>query len=193
VRFVPVPTFFASPARFRQWLKANHLRATEVWVGYHKKETGKQGLDWSQSVDEALCFGWIDGIRKSLDATTYTNRFTPRKRSSNWSAVNIAKMERLLEAGRVAPAGRKAYEQRDERRSEVYSFERKATALSEAELATFRKKAKAWKFWEAQPPGYRRTAAHWVTSAKRPETRAKRFATLIADSAAGLRIGMLRR
>ncbi len=187
------PRFFATTAAFRRWLEANHSRRTELWVGYYRTASGKRSITWSESVDEALCFGWIDGIRKSVSVVAYTNRFTPRKARSTWSAVNIAKMRSLLAAGRVHPAGRTAFEARDEARSEVYSFERKAAALSPAETRAFRKQAKAWKFWEAQPPGYRRTAAHWVTSAKRPATRAKRLAILIADSAAGQRIGLLRR
>jgi uncharacterized protein YdeI (YjbR/CyaY-like superfamily) len=187
------PIFFASPAEFRRWLKANHARETELWVGYYLKATGKPTMTWSQSVDEALCFGWIDGIRKSVPPDGYVSRFTPRKPRSNWSAVNLAKMLVLMAAKRVAPAGMKVYEARDERRSEVYSFERKAAALTRQDLAAFRKNAKAWKFWQAQPPGYRRIASHYVTSAKRPETRAKRLATVIADSEAGLRIGLLRK
>lgn len=185
------PLFFATPAAFRRWLKAHHATETELWVGYYKKETGMPSMTWSESVDEALCFGWIDGIRKSVSADAYTNRFTPRKPSSNWSAVNIAKMNTLIAAGRVHPAGRRAFEARDEARSEVYSFERKAAALSDAETAAFRKNAKAWKFWEAQPPGYRRLASHYVTSAKRPETRVRRLSIVIRDSAAGRRIGIL--
>lgn len=191
--FDAAPTFFATPAAFRRWLRANHASETELWVGYYKKESGMPSLSWSESVDEALCFGWIDGVRKSISAEAYTIRFTPRKPRSNWSAVNIAKMTTLIAAGRVHPTGMRAFEARDERRSEIYSFERKAVGLSPEETIAFRKKSKAWTFWEAQPPGYRRTAAHWVSSAKRPETRAKRFATLVADSAAGLRIGLLRR
>ena len=187
------PIFFAGAAEFRRWLEANHLRETELWVGYYKKATGKPSLTWPIAVDEALCFGWIDGLLKSIDGESHMQRFTPRKAKSNWSAVNIRKMQSLIEAKRVSPAGMKAWEARDEKRSEVYSFERKAASLTRADLAAFRKNAKAWKFWEAQPPGYRRVTSHYVTSAKRPETRAKRLAIVIADSAAGRRIGLLER
>lgn len=187
------PIFFESPDAFRQWLRANHAKATEVWVGYHKKATGRPSLTWSQAVDEALCYGWIDGIVKSLSSETHMQRFTPRRRTSIWSDINIAKVAALTAAGRMRAAGLKAFAARDEKRSGIYAFERKAAALSDEELAAFRKKAKAWKFWEAQPAGYRRTAMHWVASAKRAETRTKRFATLLADSAAGLRIASQRR
>jgi uncharacterized protein YdeI (YjbR/CyaY-like superfamily) len=187
------PIFFDSPAAFRRWLRANHAEETELWVGYHRKETGRPSMTWSDSVDEALCFGWIDGIRKKVSDEAYMIRFTPRKPRSVWSDVNIAKVAALTAAGRMRAAGVKAFAARDEERSGVYAFERKTAALSDEELAAFRKKAKAWKFWEAQPNGYRRTAMHWVASAKRPETRARRFATLLADSAAGLRIASQRR
>lgn len=187
------PTFFATPAAFGRWLKAHHATASELLVGYWKVDSGKPSMTWPESVDEALCYGWIDGVRRSLGADAYTIRFTPRKPRSIWSAVNIRKVQALIAAGRMQPAGLTAWARRSEAKSEVYAFERKAVALSRGELAAFRKQAAAWRFWEAQPAGYRRTAAHWVASAKKPETRARRFATLLADSAAGLRIGPLRR
>lgn len=187
------PTFFATAAAFGRWLATHHVRATELWVGYHKVGTGTPSMTWPESVDEALRYGWIDGLRKSHTPESYVIRFTPRKRTSIWSAVNIRKVEALLAAGRMTPAGMRAWEARTPERSEVYAFERKAATLSADELSAFRKRSKAWKFWEAQPAGYRRVAAHWVSSAKRPETRAKRFATLLADSAAGLRIASQRR
>ncbi len=185
--------FFASPAQFRAWLDWHHRTATEVLVGFHKVDTGRPSLTWSESVDVAICFGWIDGVRRSLGAEAYTIRFTPRRPRSIWSDVNTRKAQAMIAAGLMRPAGLAVFAARDEARAGVYAFERKAATLSPAQVATFKKATKAWRFWEAQPPGYRRTASHWVASAKRPETRAKRLATLIADSAAGLRIGLLRR
>lgn len=187
------PTFFATPAVFGAWLRKHHANETELLVGFHKKQSGKPSMTWPESVDEALCFGWIDGVRRAFDADSYTIRFTPRKTRSIWSDVNTKKALALIETGRMQPKGLEAFEARDEQRAGIYAFERKAAALSDAEVARFRKKAKAWAFWESQPAGYRRTAAHWVASAKRAETRARRFATLLEDSAAGLRIGQLRR
>lgn len=187
------PVFFRTTAAFGRWLDAHHASATELWVGFHKVHTGKPSLTWPESVDEALCVGWIDGIRKSLGDDAFMIRFSPRKAASIWSDVNTRKAKTLIKAGRMRPAGLAAFRMRDAKRAGVYAFERKNAALSAAELAAFRREAKAWKFWEAQPPGYRRTASHYVASAKRPETRARRFATLLADSAAGLRIGLLRR
>ena len=187
------PEFFPSPAAFRRWLHANHASETELWVGYHKVATGKPSMTWSDSVDEALCYGWIDGLRKSIDSDAYKIRFTPRKATSIWSDVNTKKVAVLIASGRMRPAGLRAFEERKTDRAGVYAFESKAQELTGAELAAFRKRARAWKFWEAQPLGYRRTAAHWVASAKRPETRSRRFTTLVADSAAGLRIASLRR
>jgi uncharacterized protein YdeI (YjbR/CyaY-like superfamily) len=186
------PTFFASPSAFRRWLAKHHDTSTELWVGYHKKGSGKPSMTWPESVDEALCYGWIDGIRKSVDEERYTIRFTPRKRSSIWSAVNIGRARALVEEGRMCPAGLAAFEVRRADRSAVYAFEQRATpTLAPAMEKQFRRNAKAWRFFERQPPGYRRLALWWVVSAKREETRAKRLATLIADSAAGRRIGAL--
>lgn len=187
------PAFFATPAAFGAWLRTHHAKQPELLVGFHKKESGKPSMTWPESVDEALSVGWIDGVRRAFDAESYTIRFTPRKPRSIWSDVNTKKALALIESGRMRPAGLKAFEARDEKRAGIYAFEGKAVGLSDAEVASFRKKSKAWAFWESQPAGYRRTAAHWVASAKRDETRARRFATLLADSAAGLRIGQLRR
>lgn len=187
------PIFFPSAAAFGDWLEAHHARARELWVGYWKAGTGQPTLTWPDSVDEALRFGWIDGIRKSVDARRYAIRFTPRKPGSIWSAVNLRKVEALLAAGRMHPPGLAAYERRDAARTAQYSFERAHAALDKAEEATFRANPAAWTWFESQPPGYRRLTLHWVTSAKKPETRARRLATLIADAAAGRRIGPLRR
>jgi uncharacterized protein YdeI (YjbR/CyaY-like superfamily) len=182
------PTFFATPAEFRRWLSKHHESEWELWVGYHKKSTGRPSITWPESVDEALCFGWIDGIRKTVDAERYAVRFTPRKRGSGWSAVNTRRAEELIHAGRMRPAGLKAFEAR-EREKSGYSI----VLLGAGATARFRANGAAWRFFQAQPPGYRRTAVWWVISAKREETRERRLETLIADSAAGRRIGLLQR
>ena len=176
------PHFF-SPEEFRAWLHEHHASEAEVWIGFHRKATGRCAMSWPESVDEALCYGWIDGIRKSLDDERYVIRFTPRKTMSIWSEVNIAKVKHLIEAGRMQPPGLAAWARRDEAKSGVYSFERKAATLSPEQVALFQKNRRAWSFFEAQPPYYKRVAAHYVSSAKREETRAKRLATLIGHSA----------
>lgn len=186
------PVFFASTEEFRAWLARHHATATELWVGFHKKHTGRPSLTWPQSVDAALAFGWIDGVRKSLDADAYVIRFTPRKRGSIWSNINIRKAEALIEAGLMHSAGMRAFQAREAKKSGLYSFEqRRHPRLIAAELKQFRANAAAWKFFQAQPPGYRRLTMYWIVSAKRPETRARRLRTLIEDSAAGVRIRQL--
>jgi len=164
-----------------------------VLVGFHKAHTGRPTLTWSESVDEALCVGWIDGIRRSVDAERYTIRFTPRRPGSIWSLINIRKVEVLTAEGRMRPAGLRAFEARRAERSGVYSFEKREAGLDGVGARRFRANRKAWAFFSAQPPGYRKTALHWVTSARREETRERRLAQLIADSEAGLRIASLRR
>lgn len=187
-------TFFTSPAGFRTWLVRHHRSATALWVGFHKKGTGRPTLTWPESVDEALCFGWIDGIRRSVDQDRYAIRFTPRKRGSTWSLVNVRRAAQLIAEQRMQPAGLAAYEAREASKTGVYSFEqRQAPALDAASEKRFRANAEAWRWFESQPPGYRRLAFFWVVSAKREETRARRLDTLIADSAAKRRIGPLRR
>jgi uncharacterized protein YdeI (YjbR/CyaY-like superfamily) len=185
--------FFETPAEFRAWLEANHETATELWVGFHKKATGRPSITWPEAVDQALCFGWIDGIRKSVDEHSYTNRFTPRKATSTWSKVNIEKVARLTEQGLMMPAGLRAFAARDEANSGIYSFEQRPEELPPAYVERFQQNGAAWAFFQAQPPGYRRTAMFWVLSAKREETRLKRLDTLIDDSAHGRRIGLLAR
>jgi uncharacterized protein YdeI (YjbR/CyaY-like superfamily) len=181
--------YFESPARFRAWLKAHHAKATEVWVGFHKVATGKPSLTWSQSVDEALCYGWIDGLRQGQGPDAYRIRFTPRKAGSIWSKVNLAKIGALRAAGKMTPAGEAAFARRREDRTGVYSFERDAEAvLTAAEKKAFKALKGAWKWFEAQAPSYRKSALHWVASAKKDETRARRFEALAADSAAGKRL-----
>lgn len=182
------PTFFESPAAFRKWLEKNHEKQSELLVGFYKKDSGRPSITWPESVDQALCFGWIDGVRRRIDDESYSIRFTPRRPGSIWSAINIAKVAELEKQGLMRPAGRKAFEKRREDRSRVYSFENPERQLSPADEKRFRAKKKAWKYFSEQPPGYRRVALHWVTSAKREETRARRLATLIEDSAHGRRI-----
>jgi uncharacterized protein YdeI (YjbR/CyaY-like superfamily) len=178
------PTFFATPADLRAWFNQHHETETEFLMGFYKKDSGKASVTWPESVDEALCVGWIDGIRKSLDGDSYTIRFTPRKPRSIWSAVNIARVEALTQEGRMQPAGLHAFEQRRENQSGIYSYEqRDQIELSEAEIKAFQANLKAWDFFQSQPPSYRKAALWWVVSAKKEETRAKRVATLIDDSA----------
>lgn len=177
------PIYFASPADFRRWLEQHHDRDTEVWVGYYKKGTGIPSLTWQESVDEALCFGWIDGIRKSVDGERYKIRFTPRKANSNWSAVNLKRMEELLERGAVHPAGISAFEKRTADKSAIYSYEQRHNmTLEESYEQPFRTNQKAWEWFQRRPPSYRQGAIHWVMSAKKEETRLKRLTTLITDS-----------
>lgn len=185
--------YFESAAAWRRWLLAHYQTAAEVVVGFHKSHTGRPTLTWSESVDEALCVGWIDGIRRSVDAERYTIRFTPRRPGSVWSRVNVRKVETLTKEGRMLQAGLKAFE--GKRADDPgYSFQdRHQLTFDPAELRLFQRHKRAWAFFEAQPPGYRRTALFHVVSAKRKETREKRLLQLIEDSAAGLRIGLLRR
>jgi len=179
------PRFFPKPADFRVWLEAHHETEGELLVGFHKKGSGKPSITWPESVDEALCFGWIDGVRRSLGATAYMIRFTPRKRTSTWSAVNIARVVALIRAGRMRAAGRRAFAARTPERTGIYAFERHEPArLSKEQEKRLRGNRKAAAFFDAQPPWYRRTATHWVVSAKRPETREKRLTLLVAASAA---------
>jgi len=188
------PTFFPAPEDFRAWLEDNHASEAELWVGFYKVATGRPSITWPDSVDEALCFGWIDGLRKKLDDESYVIRFTPRKPTSNWRAKNLSRIEELISEGRVRPAGLAIYQARDPDRSKVYSFERRKEAKLDADQeARFRADEAAWEFFQSQPPGYRRTAIHWVISAKREATRTRRLGILIEDSAAGRRIAPLRR
>jgi uncharacterized protein YdeI (YjbR/CyaY-like superfamily) len=185
--------FFASPDEFRAWLEQHHEGETEVWVGYWRAATGKGGLTWPQAVDEALCFGWIDGIRKSVDDESYAQRFTPRTKRSTWSAVNIRRAQELIELGRMAPAGLRAFEARRENRSGVYSYEQRSVDLPEPYAAQLNANRKARDFFESRPASYRKAAMWWVVSAKKEETRQRRLATLIDDSAHGRTIAPLTR
>lgn len=184
-----VPTFFATPQEFRAWLSAHHDKEGELWVGFHRKATGRPSMTWPESVDEALCFGWIDGLRKTVDAASYKIRFTPRRPTSTWSAVNIARVAELTREKRMQPAGLKIFRERTEAKSGVYAYEQRDTAAFDARAEKdFRSNGKAWSFFQAQPPGYRKTLTWWVVSAKQPTTREKRLRRLIAESAAGRRI-----
>ena len=185
-------TFFETPADFRSWLEKHHARADELLVGFYKKESGRPSITWPESVDEALCFGWIDGIRRRIDDRSYSIRFTPRRRGSIWSNVNTRRVGELMKEKRMRPAGVKAFEARDPKKTGLYSFERETAALPKEFAKAFRADAKAWTFWEAQPPGYKRLAAYFVISAKRDETRRRRLAVLIRESANGLRLGIAR-
>ena len=181
--------FFETPDELRMWLEEHHATASELWVGYYKKASGRRSLTWSQVVDEALCFGWIDGKAQRIDEHRYRQRLTPRRPNSNWSAVNIAKVVELRAQGRLTPAGEAAFAARRADRSEVYSYERRHEAAFEAEQeAAFRANAAAWAWFAAQSPSYRTMATFWVVSAKRPETRAKRLATLIECSSERRRV-----
>lgn len=183
------PTFFATAGEFRAWLAAHAATHAELLVGFHKVGTGRPCMSWAESVDEALCFGWIDGVRKRVDDHTYTIRFTPRRPSSIWSAVNIAKLRQLEAAGRVTPAGLKAFSFRSEAKSVVYAYEQPATAeLSADELSAFQRHEAAWAFFQGTPPSYRKVMLHWVTSARKPETRRARFTRLLEACAAALRL-----
>ena len=181
------PTFFPKDSEFRSWLKANHETAPELLVGFWKKSSGKPSIDWPQARDQALCFGWIDGIRRSLGDEAYTIRFTPRRKGSIWSKVNVERFNALKADGQMTPAGEAAYE-RDKHRSGVYSYEKPVASLTAEEEADFRRNKPAWSDWETRPAGYRRSALGWIAGAKRPETRAKRLAELIAVSVEGRRL-----
>lgn len=182
------PVFFETEAAFRGWLAANHDKADALLVGFWKKGTGRPSIDWPQARDQALCFGWIDGVRKSLGEESYTIRFTPRRKASVWSKVNLARLEALKADGQMTAAGIRALEESTGPRG-VYAYERGVASFSAAEEKAFRRNEAAWADWEKRPPGYRKTALHWVTSARKPETRARRLATLIENSEAGRKIG----
>ena len=186
------PTFFRTPPEFRAWLEKRHREARELWVGFHKKSSGQASITWPEAVDEALCFGWIDGQRKGIDEVDHAIRFTPRKPGSIWSVANVKRVEQLRAQRRMQPAGLEAFEARAKDRSGIYSYEqRKAAELDEVQLRKFRANRKAWEFFQAQPPSYRKTVNWWVVSAKKEETRLKRLEQLIEESAAGRRIGLL--
>ena len=190
----PTPTFFPTATEFRAWLEEHHQEARELWVGFYKVASGRPSISWPEAVDEALCFGWIDGVRKGIDDASYTIRFTPRQARSTWSAVNIKRAEELTELGLMRPAGLKAFAARTEDKSGIYAYEqRDAARLDEASERRFRDNGRAWDFFQAQAAWYRRAAIWWVVSAKKEDTRLKRLATLIEDSAHGRTIAPLTR
>src|SRR5262245_26280966 len=185
----PAAIIFATPHDFRAWLEANHATSAELLVGFYKKECGRPSITWPESVDEALCFGWIDGVRRNRDRESYTIRFTPRRKGSNWSAINIRKVAVLTKTKRMAPAGLAAFALRTTKRSEIYSYEQRHRArLTPAQEKIFRANKAAWKFFAEQPPGYRQQVTYWIASAKQAATQQTRLERLIKGSAAGKRL-----
>lgn len=182
------PVFFPSTAEFRKWLEGNHQSAAEILVGYYKVNTGKPSMNWSDSVDEALCYGWIDGVRRSIDAESYCIRFTPRRTKSNWSRVNMDKVEKFIREERMQPAGLAAYNNRVEARSEIYSYENQPDKLSEDLELIFRQHKEAWDFFTVQPPSYKKTRIYWIMSAKQQATQKSRLAKLILASERATRL-----
>jgi uncharacterized protein YdeI (YjbR/CyaY-like superfamily) len=182
------PRIFPDSAAFRGWLEANHDTATELWIGFYKKGVPKASITYAEAVDEALCFGWIDGLTRRVDDEVYAQRMTPRRPTSNWSAINIAKIAKLTAEGRMHPAGTRSFEERDRRKDQSYSYEQPERALPAEWLARFAADEAAWAFWQSERPSYRRGAAHWVMAAKRDVTRERRFSALLSDSAAGHRV-----
>jgi uncharacterized protein YdeI (YjbR/CyaY-like superfamily) len=184
--------FFETPAEFRAWLEKNHALAPDIGVVLHSRASGKPTMTWSDAVDQALCFGWIDSVSRRRDETSRVQRFSPRKPKSNWSAVNIRKVAELTTQGLMTPAGDAAFARREEARSSIYSYEnRHLAALDPEREALFRAKTAAWKFFSKQPAGYRQTLVYWVMNAKREDTRTRRLAKLVAESAAGRRVDRL--
>uniref|UniRef100_A0A832ML63 Bacteriocin-protection protein n=1 Tax=Eiseniibacteriota bacterium TaxID=2212470 RepID=A0A832ML63_UNCEI len=187
------PHYFATPAALRRWLEARHATAGVLWVGFHKRATGRPSLAWPESVDEALCFGWIDGVRRPVDATRYAIRFTPRRATSTWSAVNVRRARALIADGRMRPAGLAAFERRREERPAADEPGSRVEALAPRYAAAFRRVRAAWAWYQGRPPWCRRLTARWVMSAKQEATRARRLRALIEDCAAGRPVGPLRR
>jgi uncharacterized protein YdeI (YjbR/CyaY-like superfamily) len=184
----PKPTFFKTPADFRKWLAKHHNAAAELWVGFYKKDSGKASITWPESVDEALCVGWIDGVRKRVDEDSYKIRFSPRRPRSVWSSVNIKRMSELVKEGRMRPAGEEAFARRLENRSGIYAYEQRPAELPDPYAKRLKQNKAAWKFFQSQPPYYRKLATWWIVSAKQEETRQKRLEKLIEVSAEGRRV-----
>ena len=181
--------FFETPNELRAWLEQHHATASELWVGFYKKASGRGSLTWSDVVDEALCFGWIDGKAQGIDEQRYRQRLTPRRRNSNWSAVNVARVAELTREGRMQPTGLAAFEKRAPERTGIYAYEQRHQARLDPEMERqFQANDAAWSFFQAQAPFYRRTITFWVVSAKKEETRQARLASLIAASAEGRRL-----
>jgi uncharacterized protein YdeI (YjbR/CyaY-like superfamily) len=182
------PTFFATPNDLRKWFRQHHAETAELWIGFYKKSSGKPSITWPEAVDEALCVGWIDGIRKSVNADSYMIRFTPRRRGSIWSALNIRRVAVLTNEKRMKPAGLKAFAKRKENKSGIYSYEQRSAELEEPDRTQLRRNQVAWQFFQAQPPSYRKTVSWWIASAKREATRKKRLEKLIHAAENGRRI-----
>ena len=183
------PTFFPAPGDFRAWLEANHATARELWVGFYKKGSGRPSITWPEAVDQALCYGWIDSVRKGINDEAYMNRFTPRKRGSTWSAVNVKRATELIREGSMQPPGLAAFEARSEDKTAIYSYEQRDVGQLDPELERqFRSNDRAWRFFESRAPSYRRAAVWWVVGAKKEETRQARLATLIDYSERGLTV-----
>ena len=187
-RALPEPLFFARPKDFRAWLKVHHQTRAELWVGFYKKASGKSSITWPESVDEALCFGWIDGIRKSLNSLSYIIRFSPRQKRSVWSEINTKRVEVLLTQGRMEAAGLRAFQARRENRSGIYSYEQRLDRLPEPYQDTLKREKAAWSFFQSQPPSYRKQVSWWVISAKKEETRQERLQKAIETFARGKRL-----
>jgi uncharacterized protein YdeI (YjbR/CyaY-like superfamily) len=185
------PTFFSSPEKFRAWLEQNHARESELLVGFHKKSSGKKSVSYAEALDEALCFGWIDGVRKNLDETSYTIRFTPRKPRSIWSNINVNHVERLKNEGRMHAAGLEAYARRDPERTGIYAFENEPRQLSPAYEKIFRQNKEAWKFFETMAPSLKKVSIYWIMNAKKEETRLRRLRHVIENSEKGVKSGVL--
>lgn len=182
------PLFLENAAAFKKWLKKNHLKETELLVGFYKRSSGRPSMTWPESVREAVSFGWIDGVRKSIDENAYTIRFSPRKPSSIWSAINIKLAEELIQSGQMKPAGKAAFEKRKESKSKIYAYEKGYLSLSPAYLKRLKASKKAWAAFEKMPVDYRKHAMNWVMNAKQESTREKRLNTLILDSEAGRKV-----
>ena len=183
--------YFASPDELRDWFDAHHDTADELWIGYHRKATDRPTVSWPQAVDEALCVGWIDGVRYRIDEERHAQRFTPRRKGSIWSAINTRRADELIAEGRMRPAGKRAFEARSPEKTAIYSYERETAAFSKEQQARFEAEEAAWAFFQAQAPSYRRSITHWVSSAKRDETRERRFEKVLEESRGGRRIGAL--
>jgi uncharacterized protein YdeI (YjbR/CyaY-like superfamily) len=182
------PKFFQTPADFRTWLEKNHATATELWVGFYKRDSGKPSITWPESVDQALCFGWIDGIRKRVDEISYQIRFTSRRRGSIWSATNIKRAKELARQKQMRPIGLKAFAARIENKSGIYSYEQRSTELREPYAKLLKKNKAASNFFQRQPSSYRKMIGWWIISAKKEETRMARLTKLISESTKGKRL-----
>ncbi|HXR83036.1 MAG TPA: YdeI/OmpD-associated family protein [Hanamia sp.] len=186
-----VPTFFSTKSELRKWFEKNHRKAEELLVGFYKVGTKKSSITWSESVDEAICFGWIDGVRRSIDNESYCIRFTPRKTGSIWSAINIKKVEVLSKQGLMQPSGIAAFEKRQENKSRIYSYEKESPSLPDDFLKKFKANKKAWNYFQSMAPSYQKTCIHWIIDAKQEATKIKRLEELICDSEAGRKIKRL--